>query len=83
MVVSAADGFARAGAPPNVAIGGKTGTAQLGGQSEPHAWFVAFAPAEAPEFVVAVIVENSGAGGDVAAPIARELIGIAVQPPAQ
>ncbi|MDQ4075374.1 MAG: penicillin-binding protein 2, partial [Chloroflexota bacterium] len=78
MVVAATDGFARAGKPEGITIGGKTGTAQLGGLVEPHAWFVAFAPAEEPEIVVAVLVENAGAGGDVAAPIARELIQIAL-----
>lgn len=74
MIISASDGFARAGAPEGIAIGGKTGTAQLGGTQAPHAWFVAFAPAEAPQLVVVVLVENGGAGGDVAAPIAREII---------
>lgn len=77
MIVAATDGFARAGAPPGVTIGGKTGTAQLGGTSEPHAWFVAFAPADNPQIAIAVIVENAGQGGDIAAPIARELIRIA------
>lgn len=81
MVVSARDGYARAGAPPGIAIGGKTGTAQLGGTQAPHAWFIAFAPADAPEIAVAVIVENAGAGGDIAAPIARRLIEMAVGGP--
>lgn len=78
MIVAARDGYARAGVPPNVAIGGKTGTAQLGGNQAPHAWFVAFAPADAPQIAIAIIVENAGAGGDVAAPIARRLIQQAV-----
>ncbi len=80
MIVAATDGFARAGAPEGIAIGGKTGTAQLGGLAEPHAWFIAFAPATDPQIAVAVIVENSGQGGDVAAPIARELIRVALSP---
>lgn len=81
MIISARDGFAQAGAPPGIAIGGKTGTAQLGGANAPHAWFVAFAPAEDPQMVVAVIVENIGAGGDFAAPIARELIRVGLTGP--
>lgn len=81
MIISARDGFAQAGAPLGIAIGGKTGTAQLGGANAPHAWFIAFAPADDPKMVVAVIVENTGAGGDFAAPIARELIRVALGEP--
>ena len=80
MVISAADGFAQAGAPAGIPIGGKTGTAQLAPDTAPHAWFIAFAPAENPQLVISVIVENGGSGGDIAAPIARELIRTALQP---
>jgi penicillin-binding protein 2 len=66
-------------------IAGKTGTAQVFsvGQQEKyneqdvaerlrdHALFVAFAPAEKPRLVIAVLVENGGHGGSVAAPVAR------------
>lgn len=78
MIISARDGFAQAGAPPGIAIGGKTGTAQLAPGLNPHAWFMAFAPAENPEIVIAVVVENGGSGGDIAAPIAQILIQQAV-----
>ncbi|HXW51158.1 MAG TPA: penicillin-binding protein 2 [Candidatus Acidoferrales bacterium] len=58
---------------PNVTVAGKTGTAtHLGGA--PDAWFVCFAPAEAPRLVVAVVIEDSGYGGVVAAPIARNIM---------
>ncbi len=64
-----------------VAVAGKTGTAQTGIQGEaPHAWFIAFAPANAPKYAVAVIVEGGNFGGDdatggaVAAPIARDVL---------
>jgi peptidoglycan glycosyltransferase len=64
-----------------VTVAGKTGTAQTGVEDEaPHAWFTAFAPAEAPKVAVAVVVENGGAvgneatGGKVAAPIAKAVI---------
>ena len=69
---------------PGVTVAGKTGTAQVGDGGPPHAWFVAFAPAEAPRFAVAVIVErggNSGSeatGGRVAAPIARRMLEVAL-----
>jgi len=39
-----------------------------------HALFIAFAPVEDAQIVVAVIVENGGSGGSVAAPIARKII---------
>ena len=74
---------AGAGAP--YVIAGKTGTAQVVGikqnarydekrvllKNRDHALFVAFAPADAPTIAVAVLVENGGHGGSVAAPIAR------------
>ena len=65
---------------PGVTVAGKTGTAQHGEGEPPHAWFTAFAPAEAPQVAVAVVVLNGGnlgdeaTGGQVAAPIAREVI---------
>ena len=57
----------------NVTVAGKTGTAQ-NASGEDHAWFVGFAPAEKPEVVVAVIIENGGSGGRIAGPIAKELM---------
>ena len=71
------DGTARhamAGTPVNLA--GKTGTAQLG-EGEPHAWFAGFAPYDgdsAHRIAFAVLVEHGGYGGQVAAPIAREIM---------
>lgn len=57
-----------------VTVAGKTGTAE-NEKSKDHAWFVGFAPAEAPEIAIAVILENDGrSGGDSAAPIARNVI---------
>lgn len=55
-----------------VSVAGKTGTAE-NPHGEPHAWFLGFAPAENPQIALAVIVENGGAGGSVAAPIAKAL----------
>jgi peptidoglycan glycosyltransferase len=62
---------------PGVAVAGKTGTATnpLG---RAHAWFVAFAPAQAPRVAVAIVVENGGYGGSVAAPIARDVLRVAL-----
>ncbi len=58
-----------------VSVCGKTGTSQAGGEgTPPHAWFGAFAPAEDPEIAIAVIVENSREGSEVAAPIVRRIL---------
>lgn len=59
-----------------VTVAGKTGTAENEkGNGNDHAWFVGFAPAEDPKIAVAVILEHSGrSGGDVAAPIARNVM---------
>ena len=76
------------GAGSEYHMAGKTGTAQVItiGQDEEyneeeipeelrdHALFIAFAPVEAPEIAMAVIVENGGGGSRTAAPIARELL---------
>ncbi len=61
-----------------VKVAGKTGTAE-NPHGEPHAWFIGFAPADEPVIAVAVIVENGGGGGDVAAPIARQVMARALR----
>ncbi len=73
---------ARSSDGPTVA--GKTGTAQVKrlakqGQSDydpdrDHAWFAGFAPAEKPEIAIVVLVEHGGRGGQVAAPVAMEIV---------
>src|SRR4029077_2500929 len=59
---------------PGRTTAGKSGTAELGGTGEPHSWFIGFAPANAPKVAIAVIVEQAGRGGEVAAPIAGSLM---------
>lgn len=54
-------------------VGGKTGTAEVE-KKTPHAWFVGFAPVDDPQVVVAVIIENGGSGGRIAAPVARSIL---------
>jgi peptidoglycan glycosyltransferase len=54
---------------PGVVVGGKTGTAQVGGDKLPHAWFTGFAQNGNRAVVVVVMIENSGDGSLVAAPI--------------
>ncbi|KJK47604.1 penicillin-binding protein [Lentzea aerocolonigenes] len=67
----------------NIQIASKTGTAEHGSdplKTKPHAWYIAFAPAQKPEIAIAVIVEDGGdrglgaTGGKVAAPIGRAVI---------
>lgn len=53
---------------------GKTGSAENSKNHEAHSWFVGFAPADQPRIAIAVVVENAGHGGDVAAPIAARLV---------
>ncbi|MGD8371387.1 MAG: penicillin-binding protein 2 [Syntrophobacterales bacterium] len=72
-----------------IRVAGKTGTAQVIRAPEDeeeqdesqvpykfrdHAWFAAYAPTEAPEIVVVVLVEHGGHGGSAAAPLAREVM---------
>ncbi len=59
---------------PNVQVAGKTGTAETGDGQPPDAWFVGFAPADQPRYVVAVIREHKGEGFDQAAPMARAML---------
>jgi penicillin-binding protein 2 len=68
-------------------VSAKTGTAQVFGLKEgqvyneatlpdrlkDHALFIAFAPSENPELVIAIVVENGGHGGSTAGPIAKKV----------
>lgn len=76
---------------PGIQVGGKTGTSQvvrlrkdkkkkidqlkMPRESRDHAWFVAFAPVEAPEIAVACLIEHAGGGGGaIAAPIVAQVL---------
>ena len=52
---------------------GKTGSAEYTTNSDSHAWFTGFAPAQDPEICVTIIVEGAGSGGDYAVPIAKRI----------
>ena len=54
---------------PGISVAGKTGTSQ-NPHGEDHAWFVGYAPIDTPKIAIAVLVENAGFGGVIAAPIA-------------
>lgn len=56
-----------------VAVAGKTGTAQFGTADKTHGWFVSFAPFEAPELAMIVLVEGQGEEGYNAVPVTKEV----------
>ncbi|MFH7326076.1 penicillin-binding protein 2 [Desulfurivibrio sp. C05AmB] len=72
----------------DITVAGKTGTAQVVRLAQiehlkddeipyhfrDHAWFTAYAPAEAPEVAITVLVEHGGGGGSVAAPLAKAVL---------
>jgi len=58
---------------PGLRVAGKTGTAQ-NPHGDDHALFVCYAPVEAPTIALALVVENSGHGGSVAAPLAGQIL---------
>ena len=57
-------------------VAGKTGTAEASNDKsvESHAWFVGYVTSAKAPYAVAVIVENGGSGGNVAAPVARRAL---------
>jgi penicillin-binding protein 2 len=75
-----------------VKMAGKTGTAQSRGYGggtgahgaegawllRDHAWFIAFAPYDDPRYACSVLVEHGGFGASAAAPIAREIMRVAL-----
>ena len=87
-VVNAPNGTGKNARLNGIVAAGKTGTSQvvkmgkervkavqLPWQERDHAWFVAYAPVDAPEIAVAALVEHAeGGGGAVAAPIARQVM---------
>jgi cell division protein FtsI/penicillin-binding protein 2 len=72
-VVEDGHGTGRAAALNGISVAGKTGTAQ-NPQGQDHALFVAYAPAEDPAICIAIVMENAGHGGSMAAPIAKQVM---------
>ncbi|MBB2988996.1 peptidoglycan glycosyltransferase [Mycolicibacterium iranicum] len=87
LMVAAEQVTQQKGAIAGVQIASKTGTAEHGTDprnTPPHAWYIAFAPAQAPKVAVAVLVEDGGdrlsaTGGALAAPIGRATIAAALR----
>lgn len=65
---------------PQIMIGGKTGTAEIGTPDEnglydrQHAWFTCYAPYDEPEVAITVIVEDGGEGSAYAVPVADRVM---------
>ncbi|MBC7342153.1 MAG: hypothetical protein H5U02_06850 [Clostridia bacterium] len=78
MIQAVESGTAQTAKLDNIQVAAKTGTAEVGGSNPPHSWFVGFAPADNPRILVCVLVENGGYGGQVAGPIAREIMRLAL-----
>ena len=66
-----------------ITVAAKTGTAQLnnpGEEERSNAWIIAFAPAEAPRYAIAVMLKgtnaeiSAGTGGRLAGPIAKQVL---------
>lgn len=55
-------------------VGGKTGTGQSIATADNHAWFVGVVGISDPRYVVAVLIDEGGSGGAVAAPVARQIM---------
>ncbi len=68
-----AAGTGTAARVPGIPVAGKTGTAQ-NPHGQDHALFVCYAPADTPRVAVAIVVENAGHGGSIAAPRAGEML---------
>lgn len=79
MRVSVENGYAGGARVQGFAVGGKTGTAETGQNTPPHAWYLGVAPLDQPRYSVSVIVENGGEGSTVAAPIAGRVLAAALR----
>ena len=69
------EGTGTAAALEGISVGGKTGTAEVGHSCPNQVWFIAFAPLHDPKVAIATTIEcSAGTGGDVAAPIAKNVM---------
>jgi penicillin-binding protein 2 len=56
-----------------IPVAAKTGSAEIGGK-QPFSWFAAYAPADAPRYVVVSVVEQAGFGSQVSGPVVRRIM---------
>lgn len=60
--------------PRGMQICGKTGTAEVGGDKTPHAWFAGFSQNSETPYAFVVVVENGGSGYQQAIPVANKVL---------
>jgi peptidoglycan glycosyltransferase len=73
MVKAVEEGIGKKALVKDLAIAGKTGTSSNKINGPLNAWFIAFAPAENPQYALAVVCDGEGKGMTVAAPVAGEI----------
>ena len=64
---------------PNMELGAKSGTAEVGSEEKPHAWFAGFLKNEDAPYAFVVLVENGGSGADVAGTVASKVLKAALE----
>ncbi len=57
-----------------ITVAGKTGSAEYSAESPAHSWYLCFAPADAPQIAVCVLMESAGTGSRYAAPAAKKIL---------
>ena len=75
-------GTAKAARISGVRVAGKTGSSEHTRGQRTHGWFVGFAPADNPRIAVAVVLEAAGHGGEVAVPVAKQVLEAYLKAPA-
>ena len=63
---------------PNMDICAKSGTAEVGADQQPHAWFAGFLRNEDAPYAFVVLVENGGGGSSVAGSVAAKVLDVIV-----
>jgi penicillin-binding protein 2 len=58
----------------DVAIAGKTGTAEVGARQPEHSWFAGYAPADQPQVAFVVVLEHAGEASAAAGPVVSRLV---------
>jgi penicillin-binding protein 2 len=58
----------------SIAIAGKTGTAETGGDRASHAWFAGYVPADDPKLAFVIVLEHAGDAATAAGPLAKRLV---------